>query len=1040
MSVSYQLEHDLSGSSSQAHFVLLLELGERLLLSTGPGKVGSDTLIPAILSIESISADQVQLSVESQALPEWSRSAWWVRRAAQLFQVVSDLNCVEEGQEIFSGIVTAQPSYQDGKLSVELGPSRLRLTTVPTGTVIDSGTWPHAPSESQGKTLPEIYGIVEECPLIPVASTAFSVLRQAAVPGDRQLEIADATGFASSGSVYVDNQQYDYSGKTETTLLGVLVRSRHNQGTAVAQSGPWEFIAAAHPVTSIYQVRSGDTLFYGGEVIPTSASISFSSVPLMQVSGEPWNLTMEFDSVDASSTALSSIHAIRAATGGFTQSAVSISTPLVEGDMGEIWFERPEKDRIISAIYTVTFAVSGYEGKLVISGNVVWSAVAGNVVYNEGGGTTVFDKDDDVDKLDVQVYGDGVVATITGAGRVGYVGNLDDANYALLRTPSENKLSVRQTTSNPNRGPITESFLSVEWFSSGILEEGAYVDVRLNGVSLGRLSQQSLPSQTVSKMLKIDVESQGAAYLTKGSGSYLTNKNIRAVISGEQTISEGYWTVPDPVTSTYYPSYLSSARSSYNRNVFDYVDSMGSTISADSYSALFLYPPAGVDQSALHTVRIYYSSTGSWSTDGTGKTMNAPAWIFDTQDPYTTMNARSRDMSVFSSGVTTSGVILSGGTGIAVFSHSHYFLAPTVTRIEVDWKYANVWHPPVVKSVNGDVYVDNPWLTVSGIALSASVNGVPSTQSEGVDLGFTLPAPPRTINTTFMLPGYLNWSDFTDSLLELEYISNGSSVSIGVVHVNLVVNYRTVTNVVVGVGEHSLTATVNGHSGNPADVLRDLSERSGETTDLSLFWNLRQWFNGSGWVLSRRIDSPTSTATLLAEAASQSLVQLSSSDDGRGFFRKLDLNQDVVEVYESDLLDHAKVSWSSADECANHVTFRYRYVDGSPTRVLVRSASTQDIWAIRGLSQLGEEQRIELDGTWISEDSTAARFVSDWLRLNSPLKRTLELSLPYSFSSQGPGSLLLFYGENEEEILVRVRTMKRDDSGFIQVECDEIPR
>ena len=336
------LSADLVSPASTAYLVLVLDLDAgRLVLADRPGAMGCDTLVSAVLAWGSIAQDRCDLTVESQALPAWISDTFWVRRSAQIWQVVGGLAAIEDGQLLFEGVVEEEPSDQGGVLTVQLGPPRLAPVMVPDGAPIDTTTWPQAADSAIGKVPPEVFGTVERCALLAVAVPPYTTLSTQAEPGQTSLAVADATALPNAGTVVVDGVRYAYTARTDTGLLGLAIAAFHRSGTAVALVGATTFLAAGHAISALTELRAGEVLISDGVPDLTNGLVSFDGVPTTETVTGTERLLAQFDAVDASSTALNGINAIRAATGSVTQSAATGSF-WVEGDLPVTYAAAPD--------------------------------------------------------------------------------------------------------------------------------------------------------------------------------------------------------------------------------------------------------------------------------------------------------------------------------------------------------------------------------------------------------------------------------------------------------------------------------------------------------------------------------------------------------------------------------------------------------------------------------------------------------------------------------------------------------------------------
>lgn len=1014
------LDQDLASPVIESFRVAVIELdyGPLYLTDGRHLRMGGQELRPAVTSWGTLEHGQATLTLRAEALPR--RATWWINRRCRVYRVTLDQARVEGGRLLLDGVIEQQPAETGGELSLPVSrPLFLQPQMVPGLGLIDAACYPRASDQAMGKVKPLVFGTVESCPLLPVEVQPTTTLTSAATPGDRQIEVADASALAEAGAISLDGEVYAYAGRTDTLLLGLTVRRRHPAGTAVAQAGRWTYLAAGHPLAGLTALKGDDTLLADATLDLSAATVSFAGPPLIREAAEARNRVVQFDQLNPSSTARDGVQAIRAATGAFHQTATTL--PVVTDGSGSILFPRPETDRIIVGLYRVAFSVTGAgSGQVTIAGTVVWAAVDGEVIYNEG--EAVWESDADSDDITVTASA-GVTVTILGASRGGFVGNIDDTGWAALSWPDHRLLSVRQTTDTPDLGDIVGAAVEIEWFAADELPPGCGAVVRWGGREIGRLTQKTLEAQITTNHIAIDIDSQGYSYLRKGTGSAPDGSNIRAVISGSTTTTPGYsQTIPNQ-TSIYYPTYSTSA-SNYSRNSGDFPG-----FTPERFAALLLVPPGGVSQSKTHTVRVYYSARTMTKYSGSGALVTAPAWLFDSQDPDAAPRRRSVGLSGSAGGMASSGLVLSGGTGVAVFSHTCFYSGDvTVTRVEVDWGFDDVYHPPVTASVNGDVFVDNPYLYNQGITLGLRLNGLPVASAQGGEIVTRVPAPARASRLSFPLP-IRAWSAFTGQDLEIEYQGSATTPTIAIIKACLIVDYNAVKYRV----PERLTATVTGRSGNPAEIARALAEAAGDRVAAAPYRRARDWYARQGWSFARVIAGQTAARDLMYALCDEALLGYHETDDGLALIRRLDLGTPITDIAERDLMAPAQWSWTALTELANDLTLRYRRIEGETTRVLVRTAASPDRWAVRGEAEAGGRLSAEIASDWIADEATAGSVLKARLRLSAPLRRSVALTLSPAFSRLESGDLIRYGG-----VLCRA-DQPRFDGARLSLTATEIP-
>jgi hypothetical protein len=269
------------------------------------------------------------------------------------------------------------------------------------------------------------------------------------------------------------------------------------------------------------------------------------------------------------------------------------------------------------------------------------------------------------------------------------------------------------------------------------------------------------------------------------------------------------------------------------------------------------------------------------------------------------------------------------------------------------------------------------------------------------------------------------WGDFTDRTAELALTTSRSALAVYVTRVLLLIEYRPIVRRPAA----SLTAAVTGRSGNPADVLADLADRldaplAGQAVD-----RLRRWATATGYSFARRIGAPADATELFNQAAEQALARLVETADGLAPVRRLDPARPVTEIAAGDLLEPARIAWTSPEEITTRLDVRT-----ARGRLVSRGRADGDRYAARAYRQARRDQAGEARADWIGADAVAAAFARDWLRLNAPLRRRLVAALPFTYAHLEAGDLVAFEGVTYE-----IADAPRDGGGYLDLSATEIP-
>lgn len=296
------LEADLARSASASYIVAAVSLDQGMLyLSEIPGNLGSDTVCSGVYNLSSQG-----FSVEVTSLPDEFNNVQWINRTVVLYECDPAMHCVVEGTRLFEGIITLEPSLNDGVLTITLGVASRRIVNLPDFGVIDKTRYPSAPQDSLGRLIPLLFGTVEPCPLIPLNNLVVGSLGDPAFPGDNRLVLLDAKDFPSYGAVWVDNESVYYSSHTDTELLGCSIKEAHPVGTAVVFASEAVYLAAGNVCLSMTRVKGDETAIEFDRF--DTNKVMFEKPPLVPVKSEEYNVQLQFDQV--ASAAFTQIYSI----------------------------------------------------------------------------------------------------------------------------------------------------------------------------------------------------------------------------------------------------------------------------------------------------------------------------------------------------------------------------------------------------------------------------------------------------------------------------------------------------------------------------------------------------------------------------------------------------------------------------------------------------------------------------------------------------------------------------------------------------------
>lgn len=967
-----------SATVSAAIFVLVIDLSVgQLRLTDGPSAIPRAVI--AVESFGEIAGNSASATLLADALSPAARREFWINRPVAIYEIEPGEIALTSSRQVFRGLIAAEPADDDGRLSLQLTTPEQLEHLLPAVSPIDLARYPQAPSESLGQIPPTIWGEVEAAPLLPVSAQPFTMLAQTAGAGDNSLSVDDATALPTAGSLWLDGLAYDYSSRADNALYGLTppARREHRQGTLVALSGDTVYLAAGHELTDIDQVKADGTLL-AGTADTAAATVTLSGPPALSARGERMTLQAHFDEVMPATNASNPANAIRAALGSHNQSATSLPTGITAATdpVAEIVFSRPPDGyRIIGGAYTIGFSVvpGAQVGRAEVS-------IGGQVVYVYEPGTgplyahnpAALQIDDDIDRLPVAIrVADGgnaaLAVSITSATRLVVTGNIDEANYATI-APGK-LIQVKQTDVFAERGPIARVQLLARWFATAAALGTA--TVKVNGAAVGGLKQTQLSDASLSKTITVDVTSQGNASLPQldvstsvaggtASLSHLSQAMQAVVPAALQSYKTGanlyYWRGWSLAPT------LHGWESGLGAISVDFVFSMDTDI---ALSDLVLDECAvDLQRADGSTILSVAATTGATSiATGTWKrtvTMNElPSKIYWRASNVGSQTLRAKPVSVnFSwNGKLTNGAISQNNTPASGSS------GPISGR--------NLSHAGTSVAVN---------------------NG---------SISFVVPAPPRVVDTLIPLPSIRQWADLTN--LTAEVSLSGGTPSVALVEISLLVEYDAQ---IYEAAAGPVTARVIASTGNPADIIAELAAATGTVLEVGSKRRFAAWCDAFNYRYARRLAESADALSLLTYALANAHVELIPGAEGHRLVRWFDLSARPVRIDEADLIEPAGMRWAERVENAIALNYRESYAADGFKAALVADPDNND-YCRRSLREIRRRVPVTVEAQWIRDDATAARYLADYARRFAPMRRVIDLQLPFIYRLS-EGDLLRF--------------------------------
>ena len=996
---------------SENFYLIKCEFNDNSVLyfSEGQRAISGINALPLVMSLNNISSDG--FSFELQQDDSISSILYWVGSMVTVYDVTVDASSLENEKIIFKGEILEQPSLQSNILSLNVTLPQLKDIYLPESKSINSSDYPLAPESVVGNYLPVIYGTVDDAELLPVQLPKVAYLAERANVGDTHIKVGSAKEFPSTGSFIIDEVTYSYSSHDDDTFYGVDVASPHEIGTATSEDITAIYAAAEHSVSDILYLNTtlsndeiSDKKLYDYSIDLEKSEVTFSRIPLVKIPSNIQNIDINFDNIDASSTAINGINAIAAATGTEVQSASILPTNIDDLEIGYIAFPEPSSqggtNRIISGTYDVSFNVDVLAGipqlgktTVTIGGRIVWVWDGGQVVFDASGTSILYE--DDVNFIPVQVILDGAQSNafhvnVTSASRNIAVGNLDQSSYATLRKTNNTDFIANQTTDNPNYGDIRKAQLVIEHFSTSLdLDK---VDVEWDNSKVGELSSQSDASGYQSNhTIEIDTISSGTAELVSTS---LDNTLTSAFSRTDNAVS-----IPINIPVAYTVKRVAGSPLQTLVYPIDTSFALPENVEAGTY--IFTVESNVPDGGIINTTEAAINGIVFNPNGGT-------------QDVTVTLTQGQQTISC-----------LHDTNFLFPQGEINTYAYPTITNIRgtVQAKPTSNAIDIQAEAVGGNITITDATSNVSGIQVAANIDGT-GTGMLSVDI----PAPARSVINSFSLPNITSWNDLTNKQLKLSYVGS-DDIDVAIVRAYINVEY----NSYIAVPGDRLTATVIGKSGNPADVLENLISMTGEAINQQSYNALKQWADTNSYSFSRRIDSKQNVSKLIATAAEQIAVDVTKVDGEIHFTKWDDTFGSTTVIDEKFFLNEPQISWRSSQDIQNDITLEYNLRRETP---LTYELDSGDLSAgsIQSIDLIGKNSTIYEAG-WIHDSSLAEYFLEQYDIRHGGFIRYINVDLPFTYSFLKEGDIVSFEAYSLSCRIINLETI----NGWISIEAEELP-
>jgi len=202
---------------------------------------------------------------------------------------------------LFVGKIEDIEGITDRTVSLQLSGYELDVANKFPAEYVEATTFSGADPDDLGKMLPVVYGQAKRVPLRAIDAGGLTSLAEDLDDSETSIDVTDADRLPATGTVYIDEEQISYTGKTGDTLTGctrganATTAVAHNLGAAVAEKQTEYIYAIGHAVKAIdavyvdgVKIPSGNYTAYTGQTgdqhgtYSGRAVVSFSALPKLE--------------------------------------------------------------------------------------------------------------------------------------------------------------------------------------------------------------------------------------------------------------------------------------------------------------------------------------------------------------------------------------------------------------------------------------------------------------------------------------------------------------------------------------------------------------------------------------------------------------------------------------------------------------------------------------------------------------------------------------------------------------------------------------
>lgn len=230
------------------------------------------SISPIVLALDGQTAD-VQVTFENTTSinsNRWSDELWVAGGGLVKEMVGMEAAIYARGEAgtddtIFSGIVTQVDRIDEMRMQITISDNTAKALESPIGDLFETSDYTNIPDDAVGRCKPIIFGSLTEFVPVLVDELPSTKLNGDIEYSTTTITVEDTTGFSSSGTIVIEDEEIDYSSTTSTTF--VVSGGYTGRGQNGTQPVP-------HPSgAGVYETSSNGVQYYVAEHAATVGDV-----------------------------------------------------------------------------------------------------------------------------------------------------------------------------------------------------------------------------------------------------------------------------------------------------------------------------------------------------------------------------------------------------------------------------------------------------------------------------------------------------------------------------------------------------------------------------------------------------------------------------------------------------------------------------------------------------------------------------------------------------------------------------------------------